>query len=350
MSADAMQFWSTFFRSYAATEKVECKVTMPALGARIRQESAPTKDQLPWLKLAFFGNKRTSKNSLRHDANVRWISGIEADYDGEKIPFDEAADLLDQAGIMSICYTSPSHMEDTPRWRVLAPFSLGQQSDQRPKFLARLNGLFGGVFSHESWTLSQSFYFGSVANNPSHRVEEIYGHTIDQLDDLDATAIGRAAGPRKAGGGHVAGTDAGQDARDDAELIRRIVTGEGLHVELCAVAARYIGRGLRPDTVVALLRGVMLATAEPSRDERWHHRFGQIPGLVDSAAAKYTDQADAWKAIARTTHRAHEAGHTYDATKTAVLQEAERSGIGIDTAIKLMQRILATKAGVANAA
>ena len=41
-------------------------------------------------------------------------------------------------------------------------------------------------------------------------------------------------------------TEAGQEARDDAELIRCIVTGEHLHVELCAIAARYGASRARP--------------------------------------------------------------------------------------------------------
>jgi hypothetical protein len=61
----------------------------------------------------------------------------------------------------------------------------------RDKFLARLSGMFGGAFSVESWTLSQSYYFGSVARNPSHRAEVIDGACLDLLDALDATAIGR---------------------------------------------------------------------------------------------------------------------------------------------------------------
>jgi hypothetical protein len=348
MSSDAMLFHCTFFRDFAATNKTDRKITMPELAALIESTTAPIKDELPWLKLAYFGDTKTPRiqktdgkwtgGSLRHDKNVRWISGVEADYDGEKMSFNEAADLLDQAALMSIIYTSPRHTEDTPRWRVLCPFSLGQQPDQRGKYLSRLNGLFNGIFSHESWTLSQSFYFGSVAKNPSHRVEEIYGHTLDQLDDFDAGAIGKTIGSRAPGN---VGNEAGEDAIGDAELIRRIVTGEVLHPALCAMAARLVGRGMRADTVGEQLRGLMLATPEAARDERWHHRYGQIWSLVSSAVAKFDDEKrEAWKAVARVTHQARKAGTSAE-IKAAVLAEAERTQLPADRALKLAARILA---------
>ena len=44
---------------------------------------------LPWLKLAPFGDMRRAKGSLRHDANVLAITGVEADYDGGNMPFAE---------------------------------------------------------------------------------------------------------------------------------------------------------------------------------------------------------------------------------------------------------------------
>ena len=143
------------------------------------------KEELPFLKLAAFGDKRTEKGSLRNDANVRWISGIEADFDAGSVPLDDAVEILEKLGCMAIVYTSPSYTDAKPRWRVVCPLSTGMANDRRNHMLGRLNGAIIEIFARESWTLSQSYYFGSVANNPSHRVEIIDGHTIDQLDDLD---------------------------------------------------------------------------------------------------------------------------------------------------------------------
>ena len=181
----------TIFPNFAAQTKREEELAPAKLLDRISRANAPQKNGLPWLKLARFGDSRSDKGkSLRHDRNVVAITGVEGDYDDEIITVEEAIRILREASVRAIVYTSPSHTEDTPRWRVLCPLSKEYPPDQRDTFLARLNGLFGGVFSPESWTLSQSYYYGSVAKNPSHRVQLIEGTPIDQRPDLDATAIG----------------------------------------------------------------------------------------------------------------------------------------------------------------
>ena len=74
--------------------------------------------------------------------------------------------------------------------------------------------------------------------------------------------------------------------------MRRIVTGEGFHAELLALAARFIGRGVTAASTAGTLQGLMLAHPEAARDERWHDRFASIEGLVQSAVAKrYADAA-----------------------------------------------------------
>ena len=137
----------TFFRNYAATTKTEELYTPRALAERIRAVTAASKDRLPWLKLARFGNLRTDKNSLRNDKNLEGITGIEGDYDGGRVTFDEALKRITQQGIAAILYTSPSHCEDAPRFRVLCPTSMELSPDQREHMLGRLNGLLGGIFS-----------------------------------------------------------------------------------------------------------------------------------------------------------------------------------------------------------
>ena len=69
----------TFFPDFAAATKREEVVYLPDLADRIINTSASAKTALPWLKLATFGDLRSDKNSLRCNANVRTISGIEAD-------------------------------------------------------------------------------------------------------------------------------------------------------------------------------------------------------------------------------------------------------------------------------
>jgi Family of unknown function (DUF5906) len=185
----------TFFTDFTAATKREQALDLTDLARQIEITTGPDKAHLPWLKCARFGDIRTDKNSLRWDGNLLAITGIEADYDAEEISFDTAHDKLGDAGILSIIYTSPSHTEDTPRWRVLCPLSQEYPPDRRDAFLARLNGLLGGIFSRESWTRSQSYYFGSVNSNPSHRVAVLAGKPIDQAVELDAIAIGKPVRP-----------------------------------------------------------------------------------------------------------------------------------------------------------
>jgi hypothetical protein len=211
----------TFFPNAAAQTKREEVLPLRDLANRIATTTASSKTTLPWMKLARFGDLRTADaNSLRHNANVVTISGVEADYDGEKISFTGAVDTLRKAGVKAIIYTSPSHTEDTPRWRVLCALSKELPPDQRSRHLARLNGLFGGIFSGESWTLSQSYYYGSVNRSPSHLVELIDGTPIDLMDELDAGAIGKPATrrgngaerPISSGGAYTPASDARLEA------------------------------------------------------------------------------------------------------------------------------------------
>jgi hypothetical protein len=279
----------TIFRDYAASEKHEELWTLCALAPRIRAVTAPQKSRLPWLKLARFGDLRSDKKSLRHDANVLAVTGIEADYDGGKIAFDAALELLEKQGIAALTYTSPSHAEDAPRWRILCPFSEEVAPDKRRQLLGRLNGLFGGIFSRESWALSQSYYFGSVNHNPSHRAELIDGTPIDQHDDLDAiwTGPGNAQSERGAPDGEGSG-----DEREIAELVQRALTGAELHTALLPLAARLIARNVPAAATAEILRGVMLAWPESARNKRWRARYAEIGRLVESAVGKYGAAAE----------------------------------------------------------
>ena len=124
MSAPGLGFLVTFFDDFRAQKKREETLSLEALAELMRTTSAPQKESLPWLKLAQFGPLPTEKGSLRWDGNVRLVSGLEADYDAEKLRLDEAVERLERAGVEAIVYTSPSHRPDTPRWRVLWPLLL----------------------------------------------------------------------------------------------------------------------------------------------------------------------------------------------------------------------------------
>jgi hypothetical protein len=180
----------TFFSNSAATTKREQRLSLTALAELIHTTSAASKEQLPWLKLARFSDRRTEKGSLRHNGNVLAVTGVEADYDRGEMSLADAKDIIAGAGITAIIYPSPSCTSDKPKWRVLCPFSQEYPPEHRDRFMARLNGLFGGIFAHESWVWSQSYYYGRVAN-PDHHAVVFTGTPIDLADQLDDGAICR---------------------------------------------------------------------------------------------------------------------------------------------------------------
>ena len=127
---------------------------------------------------------------------MRSISGVELDYDGGVMSFDEVLAKLTDAGLAALIYTSPSHSLASPRWRVLLPASRNDlPREERRALAARVNGVLGGICASESFTLSQSFYYGSIVGAPDHRAEIVDGDFIDLRGDLDAGAIGRPNKP-----------------------------------------------------------------------------------------------------------------------------------------------------------
>jgi hypothetical protein len=202
MSAASLVAAVTFFESEAATTKTEENCSIGALAARILAATAPAKSALPWLKLARFGNHRSGKGSLRNNRNVLCCTGCEADYDAGKVAFQAVVDCLRKAGIAAIVYTSPSYTRAFPKYRVLCLFSRELPPERRAIMLARLAGVLATIgveIARESRTLSQSYYFGAVNNNPAHQVIHIDGTPIDLRDDLDAIAIHPPTPPKPNG-------------------------------------------------------------------------------------------------------------------------------------------------------
>lgn len=145
----------------------------------------PTKAACPLLKLATFGDARTAKGSLRHDANVTGIYGVEGDHDASTMTPEEAILLLQQAGIEALIYTSPSHTAAAPRWRVLAPTSQPYAPAAHRELVGRLNAVLRSAFSSESFALSQAYYYGKVAG-AQYVVYRSHGVCIDLVPGLVA--------------------------------------------------------------------------------------------------------------------------------------------------------------------
>lgn len=195
----------TFFDDFKAQQLRTADLTLEELKTRVLTTHASDKSKLPWLKLAIFGNKRTTKKSLRHDANVIQITGVELDYDGPDgeepwIGFDQAVELVKAIGIRAMVYTSPSHTAATPKWRILAPTSTPLLPEMRAKLVARVNGHMGAPIQKvESFTLSQAYYYGRSRENTNanHLAMVVDGDYVDLRSDLEACEdAGRPGGVR----------------------------------------------------------------------------------------------------------------------------------------------------------
>lgn len=143
----------------------------------------PSKASCPWIKGASFGTKRSAQGSLRHNANVLEIYSIEADYDAEIMPIEDAQCLMEILDIKAALYPSPSSTKDKPRWRVICPLSTPHAPAARAALVARLNGALGGILAPESFTLSQGFYFGKTPTN-DYAVLTSDGQCIDLAQGL----------------------------------------------------------------------------------------------------------------------------------------------------------------------
>lgn len=288
----------TIFKNFAAATKRELRLSIPKIKELILSSNAPSKDKLRWLKTALFGENRSPKGSLRHDANIETIYGLEADYDDEKITFDQAREILTKAGVLSILYTSPSHTEDTPRWRVLAFFSEGYPPEKRDMLFGRLNGLFRAVFSIESWTLSQAYYFGPVNRNPSHRVEIIDGEPIDLMDHLTIGWMGRPGFKprvvRPEGDGAIPHPNAMRyGPLDEAAVINDLITGKSMHGPLVRLAGAWARAG-KPymEARQELIDHFDAADDEVKAGARWQERRGDLDRCLEDIYGKEARKRD----------------------------------------------------------
>lgn len=158
-------------------------LSLRQLQDRLNSTTARDKGSLPLVKLGTFGDARTDKGSLRHDANLLRVSGVEGDYDAGAVSPQDAAERLRQAGIAALIYTTPSHTAEAPRWRVLAPLAGEIAPAERETLCARLNGALGGILVNESFTPSQSYYFGAVTGRPVESVL-VEGQPLDCVSGL----------------------------------------------------------------------------------------------------------------------------------------------------------------------
>ena len=107
---DTRKIAVTFFKDEFASSLRRVDMTLPQLAEHIRTQTAASKGDLPLLKLAIFGSKRSAKNCLRTNENTEQIEGVEGEHDVGEISFDTAIAVMREARIRSLLYTSPSYM------------------------------------------------------------------------------------------------------------------------------------------------------------------------------------------------------------------------------------------------
>lgn len=211
----------TFFPSQQAFEKTEERLSLKHLAKRIATTYQVEKADLPWLKLATFGDERTRKNSLRSNANMLTVSGVEIDYDGGPVTPELARGVFAMHDLACLIYTTPRHGIAGNRWRALFICSTELPPDRRAPLVARAKGLLDDGVDDASFTPSQSFYFGTMRGGEPVKTYLVDGKTcIDLADDLDTTAKGRSdKGDRERESGEGSGEKTGRPSETIREAL-----------------------------------------------------------------------------------------------------------------------------------
>jgi P4 family phage/plasmid primase-like protien len=249
----------TIFEDLKAQDVKSIVATWAGIAGELEQPGEyPSKAACPLFVMATFGDTRTPKGSLRHDANVVTITGILGDYDAGAVTIGEAVQRLRSAGIEAALYTSASHTDEKPRWRVAAPLSKPHSPDEHSRLVDVLNGALGGILNGESWTRSQSYYIGRVAGRP-YRCERSQGACLDEVAALELVApIGKTRTEKSTT--KPAGAD---DALEVADRMRALAN-------------------VTPETTEEL-RSALAATPSDERDlwVRFGHALKSFPGGRD---------------------------------------------------------------------
>jgi hypothetical protein len=204
------------------------------------------KNLCPLLSLCEYGDAVGGGGGLRHAANIKRVYGVELDYDGEVISLEEGHKRLQAAGLVALLYTSASYTDGAPRWRVLLPLSEPVAPADRAKFVARANRALGGIASRESFTLSQSYYFGKV-RGARYIVLESHGRCVDQASDLEPLFfVGENTDP-----------STGKDVRSNEELVKCFERGEGRYEAMLKLSSRWAARGMGYDDIVVALNDLL---------------------------------------------------------------------------------------------
>jgi hypothetical protein len=179
----------TLFPNLAGDTKQEFEAELFDAAEIVRKNIHAKREELPLISLASYGDARSKGNSLRNNANVTYLHGLTIEHDGKdgpRVSVDDAERILKQLGVEALVYTTPSHTAQAPRWRALIPFEY-DYSDAKAvhgRALALVKRAFPeGSIPTEASTLSQSWYFGRVADSPFD-IRFINGTPLDLLPEF----------------------------------------------------------------------------------------------------------------------------------------------------------------------
>jgi hypothetical protein len=144
------------------------------------------------------------------------------------------------------------------------------------------------VFGPESWTLSQSYFIGHLEDRPEPQLEITPGETIDELEDLEETAIGK---PYTVGGGN---GSAYSGPVDEAALIDAIVKGASYHPGAMSLLGRWARQGVALREAEQRLRTAFECVFPADRDERWQQRHTVRHGRAVAALLRARVHHVAW--------------------------------------------------------
>ncbi len=95
------------------------------------------------IALATFGDERNDKGSLRHDKNVRSVSGALLDFDHvTNDQCDMVMAELDERQLDWVAYSSWSNSEDEPRFRIVLPYSRAVTVEEHYRIWDYLKSVF----------------------------------------------------------------------------------------------------------------------------------------------------------------------------------------------------------------
>jgi len=243
---------------------------------------AKTKAGLPFIKLAVFSGEKTKNNCCRHDKGVTAVTGCELDYDHGTLTINEAAARFEKAGVKAHLYPTPSNTEENPRWRGLLMFSesfrgtTDEMREYRKGAVRAAVEVLGEDVANESYTLSQSYYYGEIEGKNWFFIET-EGALLDQVFDI--ASYEEASAQKAKLNGH-------EESLVPADAIRAIITGEEFHTSTIRLAARHAGRGMQREAILDILTGLMNASVAAGTD-RWTKRMEELEAAVDSAVGKF---------------------------------------------------------------